>query len=209
MRTALEQRVLDFIRESRMASAGDRIGVAVSGGADSVALLRLLEPLRHELGATLFVIHFDHMLRGAESDRDVCFVKELARARGMELLKRRRGNCGTGFSIAFCPTEKRPALRLLILPTIKQKPFWGISSEEPDPPAWPASIRLLSCRAGGRLCDRFSRFAAVNCVITCKSADRNGGKMRRMRTRLGFAPAFARNCCRCSNATSPLESFNI
>jgi tRNA(Ile)-lysidine synthase len=89
MRTALEQRVLDFIRESRMASAGDRIGVAVSGGADSVALLRLLEPLRHELGATLFVIHFDHMLRGAESDRDVCFVKELARARGMEFVSAR------------------------------------------------------------------------------------------------------------------------
>jgi tRNA(Ile)-lysidine synthase TilS/MesJ len=42
MRTALEQRLLDFIRQSRMASAGDRVGVAVSGGADSVALLRLL-----------------------------------------------------------------------------------------------------------------------------------------------------------------------
>src|SRR6202012_5057792 len=49
MRTALEQRVLDFIRESRMASAGDRVGVAVSGGADSVALMRLLESLSGEL----------------------------------------------------------------------------------------------------------------------------------------------------------------
>jgi tRNA(Ile)-lysidine synthase len=84
MRTALEQRVLDFIRESRMASAGDRVGVAVSGGADSVALLRLLESLRDELGVALVVIHFDHMLRGEESDRDARFVEELARARGLE-----------------------------------------------------------------------------------------------------------------------------
>ncbi|MGB9241934.1 MAG: tRNA lysidine(34) synthetase TilS [Candidatus Acidiferrales bacterium] len=80
MRTALEQRVLDFIRESRMASAGDRVGVAVSGGADSVALLRVLESLRDELGVALVVVHFDHMLRGEESDRDAGFVEEMARA---------------------------------------------------------------------------------------------------------------------------------
>jgi tRNA(Ile)-lysidine synthase len=89
MRTALEQRVLDFIRQSRMASAGDRVGVAVSGGADSVALLRLLESLRHELRVTLLVIHFDHMLRGAESDHDASFVEELARARGLEFVSTR------------------------------------------------------------------------------------------------------------------------
>ena len=89
MRTALEQRVLEFIRQSRMVSAGDRVGVAVSGGADSVALLRLLESLRQELGVTLLVIHFDHMLRGAESDRDASFVEELARARGLEFVSAR------------------------------------------------------------------------------------------------------------------------
>jgi len=89
MRTALEQRALDFIRQSRMATPGDRVGIAVSGGADSVALLRLLESLQHELGVTLLVIHFDHMLRGAESDRDASFVEELARARGLEFVSAR------------------------------------------------------------------------------------------------------------------------
>ncbi len=89
MRTALEQRMLDFIRESRMASAGDRVGVAVSGGADSVALLRLLESLRGELGVALVVVHFDHMLRGEESDRDASFVEELARASGLEFVSAR------------------------------------------------------------------------------------------------------------------------
>ena len=89
MRTALEQRVLDFIRESRMASAGDRVGVAVSGGADSVALMRLLESLRDELGVALVVIHFDHMLRDEESDRDAGFVEELARASRLEFVSAR------------------------------------------------------------------------------------------------------------------------
>ena len=89
MRTALEQGLLDFIRDSRMASAGDRIGVAVSGGADSVALLRLLESLRDELGVALVVVHFDHMLRGEESDRDASFVEELARASRLEFVSAR------------------------------------------------------------------------------------------------------------------------
>ncbi len=89
MRTALEQRVLDFIRESRMASAGDRVGVAVSGGADSVALMRLFESLRDELGIALVIVHFDHMLRGEESDRDAGFVEELARGRKLEFVSAR------------------------------------------------------------------------------------------------------------------------
>lgn len=89
MRTPLEQRVLESIRDSRMFAAGARTGVAVSGGADSVSLLRLLENLRNELGITLLVVHFDHMLRGAESDGDAEFVSELARARGLEFITAR------------------------------------------------------------------------------------------------------------------------
>ncbi len=58
---------------------GDRVGVAVSGGADSVALLRLLDGLRKRLGITLLVVHFDHCLRRAESEADAAFVSELAR----------------------------------------------------------------------------------------------------------------------------------
>jgi len=63
--------------------------VAVSGGADSVALLRLLGEIRGELGVTLSVLHFDHQLRGAESDLDAEFVAELARALGLELILER------------------------------------------------------------------------------------------------------------------------
>jgi len=74
----LEQRVFAYIREMRLLRPGDRVGVAVSGGADSVALLRLLIDAREKLGIQLRVVHFDHRLRGAESDGDAEFVANLA-----------------------------------------------------------------------------------------------------------------------------------
>jgi tRNA(Ile)-lysidine synthase len=81
---SLENRVLETIRRERMLAPGHRAGVAVSGGADSVALLRMLESLRERLGVTLIVVHFNHKLRGMESDADARFVEDLARARGLE-----------------------------------------------------------------------------------------------------------------------------
>jgi tRNA(Ile)-lysidine synthase len=75
---ALAERVLAVIRQQDLLRAGDRIGVAVSGGADSVALLRLLLDLRSELGIVLSVVHFNHKLRGSESDEDRVFVADLA-----------------------------------------------------------------------------------------------------------------------------------
>jgi len=69
-----------------MLLAGDRVGVGVSGGADSVALLCLLDLLSAELGIRLAVLHFNHQLRGAESDADEVFVAQLAAGRGIEFL---------------------------------------------------------------------------------------------------------------------------
>jgi len=80
----LAERVLGHIRREELLRAGDRVGVAVSGGIDSVALLRLLIELRHELGLVLSVVHFNHGLRGAESDADREFVAGLAREHGLE-----------------------------------------------------------------------------------------------------------------------------
>lgn len=71
-------KVLRYIREQQLIAAGDRIALAVSGGADSVALLRLLLQLRQELGVVLSVAHFNHRIRGAEADQDERFVKSLA-----------------------------------------------------------------------------------------------------------------------------------
>ena len=80
----LAERVLGHIRREELLHAGDRLGVAVSGGIDSVALLRLLLELRHELGIVVSVVHFNHRLRGAESDTDQEFVAGLAREHRLE-----------------------------------------------------------------------------------------------------------------------------
>lgn len=74
----MREHVLQYIRERNLLHAGDRVAVAVSGGADSVALLRLLLELREEFGMVLFVAHFNHQLRGEESDADERFVADLA-----------------------------------------------------------------------------------------------------------------------------------
>ena len=81
----LAENVLEYIRRQGFLQAGDRAGVAVSGGADSVALLRLLLEVRQEIGVVLSVVHFNHNLRGAESDADESFVAQLARRHELEL----------------------------------------------------------------------------------------------------------------------------
>jgi tRNA(Ile)-lysidine synthase len=80
----LAERVLAHVRREELLGAGDRVGVAVSGGIDSVALLRLLIEVRHELGIVLSVVHFNHRLRGAEAEADQEFVAGLARGHGLE-----------------------------------------------------------------------------------------------------------------------------
>ena len=80
----LAERVGGHIRHYELLRAGDRLGVAVSGGIDSVALLRLLLELRFEFGIVLSVVHFNHGLRGPESDADEGFVANLARQHDLE-----------------------------------------------------------------------------------------------------------------------------
>lgn len=87
----LAKRLLRTIRKQEFLRAGNRVALAVSGGADSVALLCLLEELRGELGIVLSVAHVNHKLRGAESDEDERFVTELAAAYGLELHAVTRG----------------------------------------------------------------------------------------------------------------------
>ncbi len=80
MTKKFEQMVIDHIRAYDMINPGDRIIVGVSGGRDSVCLLFLLNKLSKEWGFSLFAVHVNHMLRGAESERDKTFVKELCKS---------------------------------------------------------------------------------------------------------------------------------
>jgi tRNA(Ile)-lysidine synthase len=68
------ERVAQTIHRHSMTARGNRIGVAVSGGADSVFLLHALR----ELELVSAILHVNHALRGAESDEDEQFVRDLA-----------------------------------------------------------------------------------------------------------------------------------
>lgn len=78
------ERVRKYITEQRLLTPGDRVAVAVSGGADSAALLRVLLELRKELAVVISVAHFHHGIRGAEADADHEFVERLASQHGLE-----------------------------------------------------------------------------------------------------------------------------
>lgn len=73
----MQNRLLKFAREQNLIAPGDTVICAVSGGADSVAMLFALYLLREKLEITLEAAHFNHNLRGEESLRDETFVREL------------------------------------------------------------------------------------------------------------------------------------
>lgn len=75
--TLLLAAVRDAVLRHQLLEPGDRVLVAVSGGADSVALLHALTGLRVSLGLVLAVCHVHHGLRAA-ADRDADFVLALA-----------------------------------------------------------------------------------------------------------------------------------
>ena len=70
-------KLTSFIREEELICPGDTVIVAVSGGADSVALLFALYLLKEKLQISLEAAHFDHQLRGEESREDARFVARL------------------------------------------------------------------------------------------------------------------------------------
>lgn len=80
--STLHTRIADAIRDQSLAAPGDCLIVAVSGGADSVALLDLLATLPY-YSFRLIVAHLNHLLRGPESDADERFVTELAARYGL------------------------------------------------------------------------------------------------------------------------------
>ena len=81
MKETVIERVLKTITRYNMLPRASHVTVAVSGGPDSVCLLEVLRELAPRLGLKLSVAHFNHRLRGAESDEDERFVAKLA-ARG-------------------------------------------------------------------------------------------------------------------------------
>jgi tRNA(Ile)-lysidine synthase len=74
-----EQKVIDFVHNKSLLSAGDKLVLAVSGGADSVCLLHTLVRHQADLDIQLHVAHLNHQLRGTESDADASYVLGFAK----------------------------------------------------------------------------------------------------------------------------------
>lgn len=77
----IEEKVAEYAKERNLCTKGDRVIVALSGGADSVALLRVLLSIGVECSA----LHCNFGLRGAESNRDEVFVRNLCNQWGVAL----------------------------------------------------------------------------------------------------------------------------
>ena len=77
----MHNKVKLFIEENELLSKEHKVTVALSGGADSVALLKILLSLGYDVSA----LHVNHNLRGKESDGDEAFCKELCEKLGISL----------------------------------------------------------------------------------------------------------------------------
>jgi len=75
---AFQRRVLGTIKRFGMLSEGDSVLVAVSGGADSVALAHVLNAIAGHLKLSIQIVHINHKTRGEDSESDACFVKNFA-----------------------------------------------------------------------------------------------------------------------------------
>jgi tRNA(Ile)-lysidine synthase len=97
---------IGFTEKFDMLPAGCRVLCAVSGGADSVYLLCRLLEIAPDRKFSVCAAHYNHGLRGAESDRDEAFVRELCEEKGVKFISGRgdvaafAAGCGTGIEEA-------------------------------------------------------------------------------------------------------------
>ena len=101
----------EFIEKFNMISPGDRVLCAVSGGADSMCLLHFLHENREKMGADVAAAHFDHGLRGEESERDRQFVEAWCKSREIACIWEKGEVLAFGKSRGMGTEEAARALR--------------------------------------------------------------------------------------------------
>lgn len=80
----LLEKVKSDINKNSLLDSGAKIVIGVSGGADSVCLLKVLLELKNDFDLELFVIHVNHRLRGQEADQEQAYVMELCKDLGIQ-----------------------------------------------------------------------------------------------------------------------------
>ena len=107
----MNSKVLAAIKRSELIKEGQKVTVALSGGADSVALLHCLLSLKDQLCITVSAAHLNHGIRGQEADEDQVFCRDLCHRWGVELVEKRvdvPGECRkTGESVETCARRLR------------------------------------------------------------------------------------------------------
>ncbi|MGE7920978.1 tRNA lysidine(34) synthetase TilS [Viridibacillus sp. NPDC093762] len=98
----LEQKAYQYMKQYHLCNEGDRLLVACSGGADSMALLHFLYKEKDRLGVSVAAIHVNHMLRGEDAEGDRRFVEAFCKEHDIpvyaidipipEILQREKGN---------------------------------------------------------------------------------------------------------------------
>jgi tRNA(Ile)-lysidine synthase len=118
MNRDVEKKVVDAI-DAALSRAGLRRGssilVALSGGADSVALTCALLNLRERLNFRLVAAHLNHQIRGGESDRDEEFVRAMCARLGVDLIVERADGLDASISTANLEERARDARREFLL----------------------------------------------------------------------------------------------
>ena len=107
----IEARVARFVAEKGLFSGVNRLGLAVSGGSDSLSLLHVLAPLCREAGIVPVVLNFDHAIPGEHSDVDAAFVRDEASRLGLEFVGEVADGIvsGGGKSLEMATREARQA----------------------------------------------------------------------------------------------------
>jgi tRNA(Ile)-lysidine synthase len=82
---AISEKFIRTLQRHGFLRRGEKVLVAVSGGADSVALLHLYREIQSRFSLELEVAHFNHRWRGRESEEDEEFVRQMARHYGLEI----------------------------------------------------------------------------------------------------------------------------
>ncbi len=84
----MEEKVLKCILDNNLIKNGDRVGVGLSGGGDSMALMSCLIKLQAKIDFQIIAIHINHNLRGEEALRDVNFVENFCKKHKIRCLVR-------------------------------------------------------------------------------------------------------------------------
>lgn len=81
----IEHKVYQYIKKNKLISGGDTVVVALSGGPDSICLFDILFNLQPKIVFSLSACHYNHRLRGEESEADQKYVEDMCSERGVEL----------------------------------------------------------------------------------------------------------------------------